>query len=263
MTPTTPPLITGSGPGLLLAHGAGSDVQDSFGPLLPALAERYTVVGADYPGSGAQPPTDDALSLDLLADRVVGSADEAGLGTFAVVGFSMGTAVAVRAATRHPDRVRALVLSAGLAAPSPRLRLAVDTWRALERSENPEVLAAYLSLLVNSRAWLDGRSHEQIRAQISRFQEAVPTGSGAQLELLRGVDVRGDLAHVTVPTLVVSPTDDLLVSPGHSRELLAGIDGARLVELDCGHAVADECAREWTDAITGFLDTVPLDAADR
>lgn len=45
----------GSGPGLLLAHGAGSSLAGTYGPVLKALAARHTIVGIDYPGSGDTP----------------------------------------------------------------------------------------------------------------------------------------------------------------------------------------------------------------
>src|SRR4051794_22498174 len=42
--------VHGSGPGLLLAHGAGGSAEANFGPVLPELAAGYTVVAPDYPG---------------------------------------------------------------------------------------------------------------------------------------------------------------------------------------------------------------------
>ncbi|WP_150239638.1 alpha/beta fold hydrolase [Nocardiopsis quinghaiensis] len=253
MTLPLDPLILGSGPGLVLAHGAGSDVRDSFGPLPELLAECHTVVGADYPGSGGVPLPSGPLTLDLLADRLVASADAAGLSTFAVSGFSMGSAVAVRTATRHPDRIDALVLSAGLAAANPRLRLVADTWGALVRAGDSDALASYLSLLVNSRAWLDQRTPEQVREQVLLFGCGTPPGTEAHLELLGGLDVRGELGRVRVPTLVVSPTDDLLLTPADHRRLAAGITGSVLVPIDCGHALASERPREWAEATGRFL----------
>jgi hypothetical protein len=50
---------------VVLAHGAGSDVRDSYGPALDELARRHTVIGRT---SRAPLPLPDApLSLDALA----------------------------------------------------------------------------------------------------------------------------------------------------------------------------------------------------
>ncbi|MFH7595259.1 alpha/beta hydrolase [Streptomyces racemochromogenes] len=259
---STPPsrksvLVRGSGPGLLLAHGAGSDIEDSFGPVIENLAARRTVVGPDYPGSGDNPLPDVPLTLDMLADHIVESAVQSGVHSFAISGFSMGTTVAVRAAVRHPERVTALVLSAGFARRNARLKLAVDTWRALGApGGDGRVLASYLSLLVGGTRWLDARSEGEIGEQLELFAAGMPPGTDAQLALFDELDVRADLARIDVPVLVVSPSGDLLVTPLHSRELAEGIPGARLATLDCGHAIAAELPAEWAALIDGFLSSV-------
>ncbi|MFE2523792.1 alpha/beta fold hydrolase [Streptomyces sp. NPDC059382] len=247
-------LVHGRGPGLLLAHGAGSDTEDSYGPILEKLAGRRTVIGPDYPGSGDTPLPDGPLSLDRLADHIVESAVQCGVHSFAISGFSMGSAVAVRAAVRHPERVTALVLSAGFAHPNARLRLVVDTWRKLGAPDQDDrVLAGYLSLVVGGTDWLDERSAEEIEEQLALFAAGMPPGTDAQLALFDDIDVRDDLARLAVPVLVVSPTGDLLITPVHSRELAESIPGARLVTLDCGHAIAAERPDEWAELIDAFL----------
>ncbi|MFE9457116.1 alpha/beta fold hydrolase [Streptomyces californicus] len=248
----------GKGPGLLLAHGAGSDIMDSFGPVLERLAEVSTVVGPEFPGSGNQPMPKGPLTLDGIADHVVANAVQAGLESFAISGFSMGTTVAVRAATRHPERVTGLILSSGFARANSRLRLVIDTWRALARNtDDPRTLAAYLSLVVGGPRWLDERTPEEVEEQLALFSAGMPVGADAQLALFDEIDVREDLRAITVPTLIVSPLADLITTPLHSRALADGIPHAESVTLDCGHAIAAERPDEWADAMTKFLTALP------
>lgn len=129
-----PPLataVTGSGPALLLAHGATGSIAGNYAPVIPALAAAHTVVAPDYPGSGATPPAG-PLDLDTLTDAVVDAAVSRGHARFALLGFSLGTTVAVRAAVRHPERVRALVLTAGFARADAHLLGLLPGWRAAE-----------------------------------------------------------------------------------------------------------------------------------
>lgn len=259
------PLVVGSGSAVVLAHGAGSDVRDSYGPVLDELARRHTVIGPDYPGSGDTPLPDAPLSLDTLADHVVAAGIRAGAATFAVSGFSMGTTVAVRAAVRHPDRVSALVLSSGFARPNARLRLVIDVWRALGRTDDSRTLAAYLTLVVGGATWLDERTPEELEEQLTLFAAGLPPGTDQQLALFDTIDVTADLPAIKVPTLVVSPLEDVLTTPAHSRELADGIPGAELATLACGHAIAAEQPAQWAALITTFLartaGTVSGDAA--
>ncbi|MFZ3559932.1 alpha/beta fold hydrolase [Streptomyces sp. BH055] len=135
--------VTGTGPGLLLAHGATGSIEGNFAPVLPALAAAHTVVAPDYPGSGETPVADAPLDLDELTDAVVDSAVRRGVGRFAVLGFSLGTLVAVRAAVRHPERVTALVLTAGFARPDDHVLGLLPAWRA----EEPPALRPHIDLI--------------------------------------------------------------------------------------------------------------------
>ncbi|WP_432044650.1 alpha/beta fold hydrolase [Streptomyces asiaticus] len=247
-------VVRGSGPGLLLAHGAGGGIDANYGPVLDQLAERHTVVGPDYPGAGRTPRADAPLTLDGLADELVASAVEEGLETFAVAGYSLGGPVAVRAATRHPERVTALVLTAAFARPNPRMLLAARLWRDLLRDGNPERLAGFLALMCAATPVLDASGQDDLDAALKTVAATVPPGTPDHVDLiLDGVDVRADLAAIVVPTLVISTTLDQLVTPYHHRQLVGGIPGARFAELATGHLPFAEDPAAWGSLMGDFL----------
>ena len=98
----------GDGPAILLFHGGGATHQACLG-LAGQLAGRYRVITPDLRGSGrshdGQP-----LSWDRLADDAVALMDHFDLDRATVAGPSMGAAVALACALRHPDRVAALIM---------------------------------------------------------------------------------------------------------------------------------------------------------
>ncbi|WP_354670938.1 alpha/beta fold hydrolase [Actinomadura sp. DC4] len=256
MTTEPPPFARttrGSGPGLVLAHGAGGTVETNFGPILDHLAAAHTVVGVDYPGAGDTPRSDTPLVADDLADQLVAAATAEGLDTFAVAGFSLGGPVAIRAATRHPDRVTALVLTATFAHANARLRLAAAVWRQLHEAGDKLLLAKYLSLATFSTSFLESLPPEFLDAALQEFARTVPEGTPEHTDLVQRIDVRDDLAAVRVPTLVISTTQDPLVTPDLHRRLATDIPGARLVEVDSGHLPFAECPEEWHRLITDFV----------
>ena len=246
-------VVTGSGPGILLAHGGGGSIQGNYGPILDDLATTHTVVGPDYPGSGDTPRSPVPLDLDDVADMLVRTAVDAGVERFAIIGYSLGTAVAVRAATRHPQRVTGLVLTAGFAHPDNRLRLAAQVWRALLDGPDRVLLARFLTLAGTGAAHLNALDPAVLDAGIAGLADVVPAGTPEHVDLVATVDTRAELAGIAVPTLVVATTLDGLAGPELSRELAAGIPGADLVEIAAGHNIAVEARDEWLAAIRGLL----------
>jgi len=244
----------GSGPGLLLAHGAGSSLAGTYGPVLEALAARYTVVGIDYPGSGDTPRSTTPLSVDDLADQLVAAADAEGLDRFAVSGFSLGGPVAIRAAARHPERVTALVLTAAFPHRDNRLALASSVWSKIAASGDRELLAEFQLMMALGTQALESMPAEQLQQVLGYTAATAADGSSEQTDLVGQVDVREDLAELTVPTLVVSTTDDRLTSTALHRQLAETIPQAQLAEIATGHLPMLERTGEWLQLITDFLD---------
>ncbi|GAA0463691.1 alpha/beta hydrolase [Paractinoplanes deccanensis] len=242
----------GSGPGLVLVHGTSSTGLGTWGTVVDGLAAGHRVVLPDLPGSGSSPLPAGPLDLDAVADQVVAAADDAGLGTFRVAGASLGAPVAVRIAARHPERVEKLVSVVGFAHARPTLRLNLELWAAMYARREPE-LGKLVVMLSFAEEFLAALSEEQI-AQYTAMMSAHPApGTSAQIELGLRLDVRGDLAEVRTPALVVAAAGDRFVPPAHSRELAAGIPGARLAEVPGGHAALFEDPRPTLAALLDFL----------
>ena len=247
---------TGSAPGLLLAHGAGGSVESNFGPILDQLAAGRTVIGVDYPGTGRTPRSAQPLDLDDLADELVAAADAEGVEQFAIAGYSLGGPVAIRAASRHPERVDALVLTATFARPDQRLRLAASIWQDLYERGDTRLLAEFLTLVAFSTEALDGFGPQRMPFVIDLLSGQIPPGTPEHTELIGRIDVRDELATIAVPTLVITTTRDPLVSPALQHELAASIPNARTTAIDTGHLPFAEQPARWAELLTTFLDAV-------
>lgn len=246
-------VVRGTGPGILLAHGGGGSVAGNYGPILDDLATTHTVVGPDYPGSGATPRSPEPLVLDEIADSLVRTSADAAVDRFTVLGYSLGTAVAVRIAVRHPDRVAGLVLTAGFAFPDNRIRLAVRVWRELLAAGDRVLLARFLTLVGTGATHLNRLAPADVEAGVAALADFIPAGSPEHVDLVAAVDTRADLPRIHVPTLVIATAEDGLAGPEHSRELAAGIPGAELVEIAAGHGIGAEARDEWLGAIRSLL----------
>jgi pimeloyl-ACP methyl ester carboxylesterase len=105
--------IHGSGQPLVLLHGAFSATGTSFSKLLPKLAKTRQVVAFELQGHGHTADIDRPLSLEDMADDVAAALPQLGIERADVMGYSMGAAVALHLAIRHPEVLRKLVLASG------------------------------------------------------------------------------------------------------------------------------------------------------
>ena len=102
--------IHGEGYPLVLLHGAFSGIGTSFGKMLPGLAEKRQVIAFELQGHGRTADIDRPLTVEGMADDVAAALPELGVEQADVLGYSNGGSVALHFATRHPQRVRKLVL---------------------------------------------------------------------------------------------------------------------------------------------------------
>jgi pimeloyl-ACP methyl ester carboxylesterase len=102
-------------PAVLLLHGFPSSSQ-MFRHLIPKLADTYRVVAPDYPGFGqsSMPARDQfAYTFDHLAEVVEKFTEKVGLTKYALYVQDYGAPVGYRLASKHPDRVTAVVVQNG------------------------------------------------------------------------------------------------------------------------------------------------------
>jgi len=101
--------VTGRGSPLILLHGGFGSVE-MFGPNVELLAAGRQVIGVDLQSHGRSPATDRPMRFETMAEDVAALIQTLGLGRAAIMGFSLGGAVALRTAIQHPDLVDRLVL---------------------------------------------------------------------------------------------------------------------------------------------------------
>jgi pimeloyl-ACP methyl ester carboxylesterase len=114
----------GQGAPVLLIHGIAGNLRHFTYGVADRLAAHYRVIAVDRPGCGYSTRSAHApVSLQAQADTLVELLDKLEIARAVIVGHSLGGAVALSLAQRHPQRVAALALVAPLTAlpeePSP------------------------------------------------------------------------------------------------------------------------------------------------
>ena len=102
-------------PTVLLLHGFPTS-SHMFRNLIPALADKYHVVAPDYPGFGnsSMPKVDEfEYTFDSLAEVVDKLTQQLNLKTYSLYVQDYGAPIGYRLATKHPERVEALIVQNG------------------------------------------------------------------------------------------------------------------------------------------------------
>ncbi len=240
----------GTGPDtLLLIHGLTGVIQNFGYGLINELAKTHRVVAIDRPGSGYSVRPDAAsASLTVQADVVAGVIDALQLGKPLLVGHSLGGAVSLATALRHPDKVRGLALIAPL------------THMPSQVSDAFAALAIRQSWLRKLVGWtlaipLSIRKREQVLGVVFGPEQApadFPLRGGGLLGLRPShfIAASRDLAAVEtvlpqmqqryedlqLPIGILYGREDRILNPQEQGEQLAArLDNAELTLIDGGH----------------------------
>jgi len=102
-------LAAGHGPTLILLHGY-TQTSRMWRPIIPPLAEKFTVIAPDLPGIGDSAIPKDGLDMKTAAIRIHGLAKSLGIEKARVVGHDIGLMVAYAYAAQFPAETEKLVL---------------------------------------------------------------------------------------------------------------------------------------------------------
>jgi pimeloyl-ACP methyl ester carboxylesterase len=261
---------------VLLVHGLGGHTI-SWEPSAPGLADRLnaTVTAVDLPGFGlTRVPRGSRATLGTHG-RVLRTLLEQ-WGPSIVAGNSMGGALGIGLAARHPDLVRALVL-VDPALPHPAVNPA--QWSVMARLAPtilPMIGARFLAarnrllspeqLVDDTLGWtlcdparLDPALRQRL-VELARTRRGFPEAPAAYAESARSLfwyltrGMRADEAQVTCPTLIVHGDRDRLVPVAAARALAARRPEFALEVIDdCGHAPQLEVPEEFLAAAVPWL----------
>lgn len=246
--------VEGRGPALVLVSGTGGNLESNWAHLMPALSARYTVVRVDYAGSSGDTRDDVAeLTIDRLAGQVAAAINATGIDRFHLVGYSLGSSIALQTAIIFADRVRSLTLLAGFASGrDTRFALQSALWRDLI-GHDPRQFARLIILTGLSPQALSSFQESDVKLWIDAICSNNDwEGISRQIVLDATLDVSALLPRLSVPTLSIGCEHDHMVPPQHARQLASAIPGARYRELPCGHLAPFEQPDAFLELLNDF-----------
>ncbi|MDR1807964.1 MAG: alpha/beta hydrolase [Propionibacteriaceae bacterium] len=245
----------GAGAPLLILNGIFMSCA-SWAAFTPAFAAANRLLLLDLVDQGRSGQVDFEYTQELQERAVVAFLDHLGLEQVTLCGLSYGGEVALRLATRHPERLSKLILSNTCAYTSPWLRDIGHAWEFAMASHDGHAFFKTCIPYVYSPAfyeahydWASAREELFVRS----FGPAVYDAFARLTRSAETFDERAGLPGISVPTLVISAEHDFITPLANQLELVAAIPGAHHVMIqDSGHAAMYEKPAEFTAAVLGF-----------
>ncbi len=239
-------------PSLFLVHGLHGE-SASMRPLAKRLAEDFHVIAPDMLGHGDSERHEEIRLADqahALAQLIF----HYGYRDAHVVGWSMGSYIAAKAAIEHPDRIDRLVL----VTPKPYGTTSSTATAAENAGLDPKTASAdEVQAALQDAVWSDSTDKERRREILSTVNEAENLSREERAtieESIEDFDLREGLPQVTARTLVISGSADGLNPPEDGEAVAALIPQARFVVFEAsGHMLPYEEADRFVSEVSDFL----------
>ena len=258
------------GPKLLLLGGFPSS-SHQFRNLIPALADSFHVLSADYPGFGNTDMPDPAkwpYTFDHLTDIMDGLLHDVGFtGPMGIFMQDYGGPIGNRLIARHPDWLQWQVIQNANSYEEGFTEAWDGIRHALWVNRTPETeapLEGFLQPDTVKAIYTTG--HPDVSAispdnwNMDLFFLARPNAHRVQLDLFYDYRTNAELYPTWQAslrdrqplTLVFWGQGDIFFTPAGGEAYLRDLPDAELVRLDSGHFAVEDCLEEITSGILGF-----------
>jgi pimeloyl-ACP methyl ester carboxylesterase len=249
--------VQGQGDPLLLIPYLSAD-HACYAFQLPAYTEHFSCIALDLPGTGESDKPAGPYSTEAYADQVAGFLGAIGVERAHVAGVSLGAAVGMHLAVRHPGRVRSLSLHSAWDTGDRYLSTVIELWRMTARalpSVADAVIQAIFPLCFTPEMYVARPEFADALADFVRGRPAQPLDAFlAQTDAALAHDAGPLLGDIGVPTLITVGARDLVCSPRFAERINGRIAGSEMVVFEhLSHGGLHEDAETFNRATLGFL----------
>jgi pimeloyl-ACP methyl ester carboxylesterase len=261
-----------SRPAMLLIMGMGFQLVHWPDDLCRELARAgFHVIRFDNRDSGGSTHlAGRRYRLEDMAEDAAGLLDALGAGSAHVVGASLGGMVAQTLALRHPERVRSL---ASVMSTTGRRGVGRTSLRVFRHAfgRPPRTAQEAVERRVRVFATIGSPGFEQDLDELRRVtalaHQRDPDARGGRRRQHQAVRAAGDrteeLGRLSIPTVVIHGTEDLMCHPSGGRATAAAVPGARLELIEgMGHDLPRGAWPRIVDAITENARRAELERED-
>jgi len=258
-------LTAGHGPAVILLHGY-TQTSRMWRPLIPRLAEKFTVIAPDLPGIGDSDIPTDGCDMKTAAVRIHSLAKVLGVTKVRVVGHDIGLMVAYAYAAQFPNEVEKLAVMDAFLPGIQGWELAYNNpkrWHFRFNGPTPEALVAGREEIYFIYFWDDfaaDKTHSLPEADREAYIAAYSRPGrmhAGWAYFASWPDTAKQFAQMaqtklTMPVLSIAGEKASAAILGPQMQSVA-TNVTVIVLKDTGHWLMEERPKETMDALVGFL----------
>lgn len=222
---------------------------------MEALTKSYRVLRMDKRGHGDSAPGDEEMTIEKLADDVVGLADALGFTGGHYIGLSIGGMIGQAIGMNHPDAFKSLALCATTSqAPAETHPI----WEERIAAARNDGMAALVESTLDR--WFSGPYRDENPDKVAKVAEMIaattPTGYVRCCRAIMGMAFTDKIGLIAMPTIVIPGELDPALPVPMSEIITDKIPGARMeVVANAAHLCNVEQPEAFNAIILGWLDS--------
>ena len=221
-------------------------------------AKHFTCISIDPRGAGETDKPAGEYTTELMAEDVAAFMQALGIERAHVSGLSLGAAIGMWLASKHPAKVKSLSLHSGWPKSDPYLAAVLEGWRIQAKGLGsvtemiirgifpwcftPELYASKPDYIESLAAFVRGRPVQPVDAFMRQSAAVIAH------------DAEAALGKITAPTQITFGRFDMVTSTRFADRMTSAIKGSTLHVFEhCSHAPIYEAVDEFNRRTLAFL----------
>jgi pimeloyl-ACP methyl ester carboxylesterase len=248
---------TGQGEPLVLIPYLAAD-QACYAFQVGDYSKHFTCISVDLRGAGLSDKPDSPYSTELFADDIAAFMQAIGVERAHVSGLSLGGAVGMWLAAKHPEKVKSLSLHSSWPKTDPFLTTAVEGWRVIAKGLDsvPEmIILGIFPWCFTPELYASKPDYIKSLADFVRSRPAQPLDAFMRSsDAVINHDASSALGRIKAPTQITFGRYDMVTSTRFADALHGQIKGSELLVFeDCAHAPIYENVQDFNQKTLAFL----------
>lgn len=243
--------IEGRGKSIILVHGL-SDNLEYWEPLVQTLKDKYHIIRYDLRGHGKSPLGNDKITINTYVNDLNNLINKLNITQTALIGFSLGGAVALEYTCKYPEKVTSLILMSSFPKCTQNFEKTCNELKEAVKKGFEEFFDIILPKVLCPEVIIENQ-HELETIKEYATKNANTKGIEKAIDAMLNFDITEDISEINKSTLIICGKYDNLTEVSLQKIMHEKIENSELIILD--NLKHNLLVGENIEIVSGMIDT--------